>query len=443
MSVRAYTDLSGQDGGQPRRPAAKETGDCAGRPRSLAGRNGRWHPRLARDRCLRAHHETGALAPRPSRFLYRKEARSHDPGEPLLDDVEEALVKEVDTSNMLDTVLGSAKQMRDILADPARFKVPDSHRGAANVLITGLGGSAIGGDYLAHWAERNARVPVVVNRTYDIPKWVGPDTLVITSSYSGNTEETLAAFGAAHAAKARILAISTGGKIEQFATKTGSPFIRLPGGYQPRAALPTGFTTTALALEACGVLDARSALESAAGELEKLAPELALDKSPPRNVAKQLAVALRDTTPVIYAADHLVPSARRFANQLNENSKVLAFWGVMPEMNHNELVGWDGESDLSRFTAVFLRHEGERDQIRKRYEYTAKTIMAHGGQVVQIDAQGKGIPSELLTTTLIGDVTSVLLAALRKIDPTPVTPISGLKDAVGKLGLATSVESTL
>jgi len=159
-----------------------------------------------------------------------------------------------------------------------------------------------------------------------------------------------------------------------------------------------------------------------------------------KNEAKRTALALQDTVAGVYAAGLHPPAARRFANQLNENAKVLAFWGVMPEMNHNELVGWAGDDDIDRFTAVFLRHADEHPQAKARFEFTGRLVQERGGRLVQIDSRGETVPERLLTSSLAGDAVSVYLAALRGVDPTPVDVISELKRKVGETGFAAKIE---
>jgi glucose/mannose-6-phosphate isomerase len=168
--------------------------------------------------------------------------------------------------------------------------------------------------------------------------------------------------------------------------------------------------------------------------------EIAPDVRAAKNEAKRIALALQDSVAAAYASGALAPAARRFANQLNENSKVLSWWGVMPEMNHNELVGWDGDEDLDRFTAVFLRHAGEHEQAKKRYEFTGRLIQERGGRLVQIDSRGDTLPERLLTSSLAGDAVSVYLAAIRGVDPTPVDVIMNLKSRVGETGFAAGIK---
>ena len=344
-------------------------------------------------------------------------------------DIPEEAVKAADPAGMLGHVQRYPQMVEEALK--SRPEVRALSRRPSRVLVVGMGGSAISGDYLASWLDAEGDVPVLVSRNYELPHWVDRDTLVLAFSYSGATEETLAAFAQARQKGAMLAAMSTGARIEELAAKYGAAFARIPaGGLQPRAALPSSFATSALLLEGLGLLKAEPALRASVKTLEAVQ----LDE------AKRAALALEGTVAGAYAAGLLAPAARRFANQLNENAKVLAWWGVMPEMNHNELVGWAGDDAMDRFTAVFLRHADEHPQAKARYDFTARIVQERGGQVLQMEAKGATVPEKLLASSMLGDAASVYLAALRKVDPTPVKVIGDLKAKVGETGFAARIE---
>lgn len=345
-----------------------------------------------------------------------------------------------DPSGMLAATLAWPEALAEALARPAPTGIAE---GATRVLVVGLGGSAISGDYLARWADRSARVPVLVRRDYAVPHWVDRDTLVVAVSYSGATEETLASFVDARKRGARLVAVATGGDLKKFADRAKAPFVPVKAGLQPRAAMPHVLASVASVLDAARVLPgARDELETCIPHLQKMIPDLQADAPPSRNEAKRTALALEDTIPAVYAADHLGPVAKRFANQLNENAKTLAFHGEMPEMNHNELVAWSEDTDLDRMTMVLLRHANEIPQVRERFEFTAKVVQERGGRVVQHAPTAPTPLGEMLTQTLLGDAVSVFLAARRGRDPTPVQVISKLKARVGSLGLTEALGHT-
>ena len=344
-------------------------------------------------------------------------------------DISDEAVRASDPSGMMGHVQRYPDMVEEALLKRPSVKALD--RAPTRVLVVGMGGSAIAGDYLASWLHVEGKVPLLVSRGYELPSWVDEDTLVLGFSYSGATEETLASFAQAKKKGAMLAAMSTGARLADLADKYGAAFAKIPaGGMMPRAALPSGFTTGALLLEGLGILKAEAKLRDAA----KLLREVELDE------AKRAAMSLHESIAAVYANGSLAPAARRFANQLNENAKVLAWWGEMPEMNHNELVGWDGEDQLDRFAAVFLRFAGEHAQARARYDFMAHLIQARGGQVLQLEAAGSSVPEQLLHSSMVGDAASVYLAALRKVDPTPVRVIADLKAKVGETGFAAGIE---
>jgi glucose/mannose-6-phosphate isomerase len=355
-------------------------------------------------------------------------------------DVPEDLVRKHDKGDMLGLVLAYADMLQGALDEP--LHVAPLPRAPDRVLVVGMGGSAISGDYLAAWLDHEGKVPLLVSRAYELPRWVDERTLVVGQSYSGTTEETLASFAEAKKRGAMLAAVSTGARLEELAKSYHAPFARLggPAKVMPRAALPRGFGTGALLLEALGILPgARAALARTVRTLRECALEVAPDVDASKNEAKRVALALQGSVSATYATGLLAPAARRLANQLNENAKVLSWWGVMPEMNHNEIVGWAGDDELDRFTALFLRGAHDHPQARARFEFTGQTIQKRGGQVIQVEARGQSVPEQLLSVSLLGDAVSVYLAALRGADPTPVDVIGQLKAKVGETGFAAGI----
>lgn len=353
-------------------------------------------------------------------------------------DIPEEAVTAADPSDMLGLVRRAPDMVEEALG--ARSPAAALPRRPTRALVVGMGGSAISGDYLASWLDAEGGLPLFVSRGYELPRWVDKDTLVLAFSYSGTTEETLASFAQAKERGAMLAAMSTGARLEQMARSYGAAFARIPAsGIQPRAALASSFATSALLLDSLGLLKAEAPLKRAVATLRESAIDIAPDVPASKNEAKRTALALQDTVAAVYSAGALVPAARRFANQLNENAKVVAFWGTMPEMNHNELVGWAGDDDLDRFTALFLRHQGEHAQAKARYDFTGQLIQRRGGRLIQLEARGASVPESLLTASMIGDAVSVYLAALRKVDPTPVKVIGDLKAKVGETGFAARI----
>jgi glucose/mannose-6-phosphate isomerase len=354
-------------------------------------------------------------------------------------DISEESVRAIDPEDMLGRVRAYPEQLQGAI-EAEQDEYAALPRTPSRILVVGMGGSAISGDYLAAWADAEGVIPILVSRAYELPRWVDRETLVLGFSYSGNTEETLAAFAQAKKKGAMLAAMSTGHRLEELAASYQAPFARVHAtGMQPRAALPAAFGTGAMMLDRLGLLKAEAALKRTVATLREAVVDVAPDVPSAKNEAKRTALALQDTVPTAYATGLLSPAARRFANQLNENAKVLAFHGVMPEMNHNELVGWAGDEDLDRFTAVFLRYADEHPQAKARFDFTGRLIQQRGGRVVQIDSRGESVPEKLLTSSLMGDAVSVYLAALRQVDPTPVSVITELKAKVGETGFAAGI----
>lgn len=308
---------------------------------------------------------------------------------------------------------------------------------AGNILVGGMGGSALAGEYAAAWAGASGRVPVVVHRDYGLPGWVDEGTLVVGVSYSGNTEETRSLFLEAGERGAARAAVTSGGHLAATAEAGGHPVLRVPEGLQPRAAIGHLLARTARILEAQDLLDAEAGLreaEKVTGDVaERLAPNVEVDANPARRLARDL----EGRVPVVYGAGLLAPAARRVAGQVNENGKTLAFHGVVPEMNHNEVVGWGNVRDPERFAAVLLRDpDHEHPQHAARFDAVEEILADRGVTVRSVEAQGANPAARLLSVTLLGDAASVYLALERGVDPTPVETIEGLKARLEETGFA-------
>jgi glucose/mannose-6-phosphate isomerase len=294
------------------------------------------------------------------------------------------------------------------------------------VAVIGMGGSAVGGDYLQALAEPAAPFPVAVLRGYTVPAWVGPDTLVVGSSYSGQTEETLAAFEDARARGAAAVVVSSGGALGERARRDGLAWAKVPAGFPPRAAFAFLLMPTVVLLERLGAdlggaearAEAVAALRSLGAELQ---PEVPLEKNP----AKALAVALHGPVPVIYGTDATGPVAHRWRTQLEENPKVLAISGILPEMNHNALEAWGGRPPGS-WAVVLLRDRGEHPRVARRAALTREVLEARA-PVHEAWGHGGGRLARLLTLTLLGDWVSYYLAILRGVDPWSMDRMEALK----------------
>jgi glucose/mannose-6-phosphate isomerase len=295
-----------------------------------------------------------------------------------------------------------------------------------------MGGSAVGGRLalaaLGSWLRR----PFVVADGYALPPWVGAEHLVLCSSYSGGTEETLSAYDDALERGAARLVATTGGALAERARRDGAPVIPVPGGFQPRAAVGYGLVA---ALEAAALAGAapfvRDEVEAAAALAETLAAEWGPDAAEDSE-AKRLARTLHGTVPVIAGAELTAPVAYRWKCQINENAGLPAFASVLPELDHNEVVGWPGAAGLGPFSYVSLEDPGMHPRNAARSELTAEEAHAGAGVVERIAARGDAPLERLVSLVLLGDLVSLYLAVLEGTDPVDIAPIDRLKAALAQ-----------
>jgi glucose/mannose-6-phosphate isomerase len=319
-------------------------------------------------------------------------------------------------------------------AEEARALDLAASRRIAHIVVSGMGGSAAGEDIIRAVTASTVRVPLLVCRDYRLPGFIDSSTLVFASSYSGNTEETLAAFAQARAAEATIVCLSSGGKIAALAQEHGLPLIRLPEGLPPRAAL--GHSTVLLlgALKSLGLVpDMSDAFSETAGLLARLAVSYGPETRECANRAKQIAGSLHGRLVAIYASSTVLePAAVRWRGQIEENAKNLAFHHVIPEMNHNELVGWElPEQLLERIGAVFLRDKGDHPQVQRRFDLTRELVARKAGVVHEAWSEGESLLARIFSVICLGDFVSLYLACLNSVDPTPVPVIETLKKKLG------------
>jgi glucose/mannose-6-phosphate isomerase len=325
---------------------------------------------------------------------------------------------------MIDDVLGIPDQLRDALwrVESARLEASD----AAGLLICGMGGSAIGGN-LANAALGDRRTkPLMVIRGYSLPSWTTPEWTVLCSSYSGNTEETLACFSAAEAVGARRIVVSTGGALVDQAREAGVPVVGLPGIFQPRAAIAYMFTAAAEVAALCG------AAPRIHTEIDAAAAFLAAESETLRARAAEIATELEGKVPVVYGVDLTGPVARRWKTQVNENAKLPCFYSELPEADHNEICGWNEVAAESRLAAIFLEDSDQHPRERRRIELTAAAVGDAGATAVRVETAGETRVARLLWGTMLGDLVSLELAERRGVDPLPVEPIERFKEAMGR-----------
>ncbi len=331
-----------------------------------------------------------------------------------------------DPTDQLTDVLAIPEHLRDALwkVESAGLEPWDSTDG---LIVAGMGGSAIGGQLARAILGDHASRPILGARAYGLPPWTTGDTTVLCASYSGNTEETLACYEAAGVIGARRVVVTSGGKLAEQARADQVPVVPVAGGFQPRAAVAY-MTVAALQVAAlCGVGPGmNSELDVAADHLEELVIEWGPEGAPD-GLAKRLARALHGTVPIMAGAGLTTPIAYRWKTQVNENAKMPAYALELPELDHNEIVGWGSAGDFGRFSAVFLDDCDTHPRVKERIDVTARLIAPGAAGVHRIESRGQNTPERVFSLVLLGDLVSVYLAALRGVDPEPVELLDRLK----------------
>jgi glucose/mannose-6-phosphate isomerase len=345
-------------------------------------------------------------------------------------ELDSAAVQAADPSGQAAEILDLPVHLRDALwrvdsAGLARRRARDG------LVVAGMGGSGIGGRLARAVIGARAERPLAMAGGYALPSWVGPDTLVLCASYSGATEETLACYEQARARGAQRMVATTGGPLAELAREDGAPVIPLPGGFQPRAAVGYALVSALEAAAACGAAPSlRDEVEAAAALAERLAAEWGPD-APGDAAPKALAQRLVGTVPVIAGTELTADVAYRWKTQLNENAEVPAFASALPELDHNEIVGWAAARDLGPFAAVFLEDPAEPARSLRRIELTARAAEAGAAVVERVRARGGTAAERVVSLVLLGDLVSLYLAVLRGADPGAVRAIDELKAGLG------------
>jgi len=301
----------------------------------------------------------------------------------------------------------------------------------SSIAVLGMGGSAIGGDFIRSYLAGSLKVPIFVNRYYDLPTFADSKTLVIASSYSGNTEETLSAFEQAVEKKLPLICISTGGKLSERAKQLGLKVIPQRAGMQPRAAFAYSFVPILLILEKLGLTSGEAQnLEQAATFLDSLVERYGTAHFDNNNLAYRLAGELIHRIPVIYSASDYDAVGLRWRGQIQENAKHVAFGNVVPEMNHNELNGWAHPADMvQHFSVLFLRSGAdEHPRVAKRFAVMKEILMGKQADVTEVVAEGPNRLERLLSLVSLADWTSLYMALFAGIDPTTIPSIDLLKE---------------
>nr|MDO8109781.1 bifunctional phosphoglucose/phosphomannose isomerase [Candidatus Sigynarchaeota archaeon] len=305
------------------------------------------------------------------------------------------------------------------------------------IFISGMGGSAISGDIIFDWLKDRIKIPIVITREYRLPAFIDKSWLGFFLSYSGNTEETLSTYVDAKQRGIKCIGITSGGLLEEYLGKTGDLCLKVPNGYQPRAAMLYLFTTLAIAVANCNFLEKQALiddLQESLSVLITLSAKYAKNVPFKDNPAKQHAAAIHGTAIIVYGFDCYQSVARRFKSQFNENGKNPSYFDVFSELCHNESVGWEIDNNIARnFSCIFLRDPAqESEPITVRIEFTKRIVASKAKAILELLPAGKSKLARMLSLMYMADFTSTYLALLNGSDPTPVKFIQGLKDELAK-----------
>ena len=349
------------------------------------------------------------------------------PNTQLLDDVEK--ISRIDKDGMLNICLKTDKMTADAIKFAREAEFPRDYTKCERIVVLGMGGSSIGGELLRDWLLEKSPIPIETCNDYELPAYINEDSLVFAISYSGETEETLTAFIEAYKRKCKIFAITSGGHLKAFCERLNVPFLAIPKGFAPRAALPYMFFPMAIFAEKMGLVKGiANDLEETVRIIKEISEENDVKKPFRENSAKKMAFELYGTIPAIYGFRHYSSVAHRWKTQLNENSKVACKYEVFPELNHNEVVGWEAsEKTAKQFSIVLLRDSDEPEEIKMRIEIAKAMAFKNVGKVLEVKAKGKSKLAKMFSLLHFGDLVSIYLAILNEKDPTPVKMISAMK----------------
>ena len=336
----------------------------------------------------------------------------------------------LDTEHMAKAIYDFPDQLAQAMDIGKNFSAKITFNEIQNVVVAGMGGSAIGGDVCRALLAAELNVPFLVSRNYNLPNWVNENTLVICSSYSGNTEETLSAFADANAKGANICGISTGGSLTEKLNTDNYDIIAIPAGLQPRAALAYSIVPMLFLLRAQRLIgdsifnDISNTVKLLRVHRDEYAKEVA------SNLTYTLAASIYKTLPIIYGtSESTVVAALRWKGQFCENADMLAYHNELPEMNHNEIAGWENNAELfDNMSVLWLTDSNDHDQVQLRQKITKRIIGMKNNNQHVIAVAGSSVRVRLLHLIHFGDWVSYWCAILHGTDPSPVVPIMLLKE---------------
>ena len=347
--------------------------------------------------------------------------------------------QEFDKSGMLKHLHVFPEQCQKAWEKVQKLELPRKYTDISSVVIAGMGGSAIGGDIVRRLALAESRVPVWVHRDYGLPTYVDASTLVIASSYSGNTEETLSAFAESPKNRSKKLVITSGGKLKQLAEREGIPIFVIDYQAPPRAAFPHSFMPLVGIFQKLGLVADKSAdVKEAVGILKELSVDLIETMPLASNPAKQLAAKLYGHIAVIYGVETLSEVARRWKGEFNENSKAWAFFENFPELNHNAVVGYEFPVEVKdRIFVLMLRSSSLHPRNLLRYDVTSQLLARAGIAYELVEARGTGSLAQVLSLVLLGDYASFYLSMLNEVDPASTNAIDFVKQYLARSPIST------
>ena len=345
----------------------------------------------------------------------------------LLDDAAERA--RLDPGGMGAAVAGLPDQCRAAWSEAQALDLPEDYREIDRIVVLGMGGSAIAGDVFRLLLARESAVPVLNHRHYDAPPYVDGRTLVVAASFSGNTEETRSAFEGVLGGPSKKLALTTGGKLLTTARANGVPAFVFRYEGEPRSAFGYGLMPLLAVGDKLGLMQGVGAdVEEALSAMEALRSRIGEDVPLSDNASKQLAAKLAGRLPVVYGAELLTEVAHRWKTQINESSKLWAFYEQLPEANHNAIVSFELPPEVARLVfVVYLRSPDFHRRVGMHYEFSQRLLGEAGVDFQEVVAEGRSGLAQAMTSVQFGDYVSWYLALLTGVDPTPTTPIEKLR----------------
>lgn len=370
----------------------------------------------------------------------------------MIDLDEQNRIIEIDKSNQLQILEKWSSLFKEARENSLKIVIPEKihwkdksikYSEPSNIVVCGMGGSAIAGDYLFSLLKTELKIPILVNRDYYLPAFSNSSTLIICVSYSGNTEETLSCFKDALTKGTMIITISSGGLLEKLSKKSNVPHIKIREGIPPRTGLPLIYTSLLTILEKFKLIEDMS---NDFEETEKILAELSIEYSPEkkteRNFAKKIAYGLYNKLPLFVGHTIYSPVSYRAKSELNENSKVMAINEEVPEQNHNGIVAWDNPNIvLNNVAVILIRDKKEPNPIKVRMEQLKKIIEQKTEKVLELYPKGESKLAKQISLTYLIDITSIYLAVLYEVDPSITPSIDNLKGVLKKkLNLQDKIE---